>query len=94
MRALGAMAIQRIARHALKISRYRQCVIRLPPAVTQVLACGAVDYFAQNGHGFNFKKQVNFVISGINKRALCRRCAARAERRRLIPTKGKSTLFP
>ncbi|EAS9680903.1 hypothetical protein EOI71_14305 [Salmonella enterica] len=30
----------------------------------QVLkACGAVDYFCQNGHGLVSKKRVNFVIS-------------------------------
>lgn len=30
----------------------------------QVLkACGAVDYFCQNGHGLISKKRVNFVIS-------------------------------
>ncbi|AFD59430.1 hypothetical protein UMN798_2715 [Salmonella enterica subsp. enterica serovar Typhimurium str. 798] len=26
-------------------------------------ACGAVDYFCQNGHGLISKKRVNFVIS-------------------------------
>lgn len=51
------MAILRIARHALKI---------LCPDCRQPLqvlkACGAVDYFCQNGHGLISKKRVNFVI--------------------------------
>lgn len=62
--ALEPQTVSRTATAAIKIFPSKRAALTAISRFQVLKACGAVDYFCQNGHGLISKKRVEFVRAG------------------------------